>query len=137
MKKIIYKYDKNFDKNKIKKLYDDAGWVSYTDNLLSLIRGIESSLMVISAWDEEELVGLIRVIGDGQTIIYIQDILVLKSYKRKGIGTKLVNLVLEHFPNVRQKVLITDNEVESTGFYNSLDFESADKFNIVCFLKFN
>ncbi len=137
MENIIYKYDKNIDENKIQKLYEDAGWISYTNDLPTLLKGIESSLMVISAWHKEELVGLIRVVGDGQTIIYIQDILILKSYKRNGIGTKLINLVLDKYSGVRQKVLITDDGVETKEFYKACGFKSSDELDIVCFLKLN
>lgn len=57
--------------------------------------------MVISAWDKDELIGLVRVVGDGLTIIYVQDILVLKSYKRKRIGLKLLQYVLDEYKDVR------------------------------------
>jgi ribosomal protein S18 acetylase RimI-like enzyme len=74
-------------------------------------------------------------VGDGLTIIYIQDILVLKAYKRKGIGKKLMNRVLERFVSVRQKVLLTDDNEETRGFYESLGFESCDKGQLVSFVK--
>src|SRR5690625_5913427 len=59
------------------KLYNDVEWYAYTQDLVGLQQAIEQSLEVISVWKDDELVGLIRVVGDGLTIIYIQDILVL------------------------------------------------------------
>ncbi|WP_430038931.1 GNAT family N-acetyltransferase [Peribacillus simplex] len=41
----------------------------------------------MTAWDDDKLVALIRVVGDGQTIIYIQVILVLENYQDQGIGS--------------------------------------------------
>lgn len=38
-------------------------WIAYTNDLPKLIKAIELSLMVISAWDKDKLVGLIRVVG--------------------------------------------------------------------------
>ena len=46
---------------------------------IKLKNAINNSLKVLTAWDDEKLVGLIRVIGDGYTIIYIQDILILTT----------------------------------------------------------
>jgi ribosomal protein S18 acetylase RimI-like enzyme len=68
------------------------------------------------------LVGLIRVVGDKATIIYIQDILVMKTYQRKGIGTNLIKYILNKYANVRQIVLLTDNQEKNKLFYQSLGF---------------
>jgi ribosomal protein S18 acetylase RimI-like enzyme len=101
------------------------------------MKAIESSLLVVSAWDNDKLVGLVRVVGDGLTIIYIQDILILDKYKRRGIGTKLLNYVLDEYKYVRQKVLLTDDSEETRGFYESNGFSSCDKGGVVAFAKLN
>ncbi|MBU3209745.1 GNAT family N-acetyltransferase [Clostridium algidicarnis] len=135
MNNVIYKYVNEFNREDIKNLYEDAGWTSYTKDLSKLMGSIEASLMVISAWDNDKLIGLIRVVGDGITIIYIQDILVLDSYKRKGIGTKLLKDILDKYSKVRQKVLLTDDAEETRGFYESNGFVSCDKGVTVAFAK--
>ncbi|WP_069650100.1 GNAT family N-acetyltransferase [Caloranaerobacter ferrireducens] len=137
MRNINYKYIDEFDKNDLKELYEDAGWTTYTKDLSKLIKAIKLSLMTISAWDGDKLVGLIRVVGDGQTIIYIQDILVLDSYKRNGIGSKLLSLILDKYKDVRQKVLLTNDSEETRGFYQSNGFNSCDRGELVAFVKFN
>lgn len=137
MDNITYKQINKFTEDEIKNLYQDAGWTSYTKDLPKLKEALESSLMVISAWDEEKLIGLIRVIGDGLIIIYIQDILVLNSYKRKRIGSKLLKYVLENYKDVRQKVLLTDDGEETRGFYEANGFISCDKGETVAFAKFD
>ncbi len=135
MNNVIYKYVNEFNQEDIKNLYEDAGWTSYTKDLSKLIGSIEASLMVISAWDKDKLIGLIRVVGDGITIIYIQDILVLDSYKRRGIGTKLLKDILEKYSKVRQKVLLTEEGEETRGFYEANGFVSCDKGVTVAFAK--
>lgn len=81
---------------------------------------------VISAWNEGELIGLIRVVGDGLTIIYIQDLLVLNAYQNQGIAKKLIQLVLNKYKNVRQKVLLTEESPEVRYFYEKNGFLSCD-----------
>lgn len=137
MDNITYKNINVFRKGDIKQLYEDAGWTNYTNDLSKLMKAIESSLMVISAWDDEKLIGLIRVVGDGLTIIYIQDILVLESYKRKGVGSKLLKDILDIYIDARQKVLLTDDGEETRGFYESSGFMSCDKGNVVAFARFD
>lgn len=137
MENIIYKCINDFNEIDIKKLYENAGWINYTNDLPKLIKAIEASLTVISAWDNEKLVGLIRVIGDGITVIYIQDILVLDTYKRKGIGSKLLMCILEKYENVRQKILLTEDSEETRCFYEANGFISCDKGDMVAFVRFH
>ncbi|MCM3596024.1 GNAT family N-acetyltransferase [Metabacillus idriensis] len=119
----------------VKALYDDVKWSAYTSNMPMLMEGIKSSLMVITAWDHGKLVGLIRVVGDGKTIIYIQDILVLKAYHNKGIGSQLLKLMLSKYTDVRQKVLLTNDAADVRAFYEKHGFSSCDKGDLVSFSK--
>jgi len=132
---ISYKHIKDIPPSDIAALYNDANWTAYTKEMNKLMDGINGSLAVITAWQHNELLGLVRVIGDGQTIVYIQDIIVKHNAKRKGIGSSLVKMVLSEFNHVRQIVLLTDDNPESRGFYEALNFESCDKGTLVAFAK--
>ncbi|MEZ4887519.1 MAG: GNAT family N-acetyltransferase [Chitinophagales bacterium] len=135
MTPITYQQTNQIPQTALLKLYNDAGWTAYTQNPEQLENAIKNSLYVLIAKEKDELVGLIRVIGDGFTIAYIQDILVLKAYKRRGIGTLLMKQMLENFSHIRQKVLLTDDNKETRGFYESLGFQSCDKGKLVSFAK--
>ena len=104
------------------RLYASVDWTAYTDDPAALERGFRSSLLVLAAWEGEELAGLIRVVGDGATIVFIQDILVAPERQRRGIGTALLRAVLEQFKGVRQIELTTDDTPETAAFYRSLGF---------------
>lgn len=132
---IHYKENYQIDKSDLEKLYSSVGWAAYTKNLEVLEKAINHSLQVISAWDEDELVGLIRVIGDGFTIIYIQDILVHPSYQDKKVGTELMTKVLNNYPEVRQKVLLTEDAPDVRHFYEKFGFTSCDKGGAVAFYR--
>lgn len=45
------------------RLYNDAGWVAYTDDLPALRTALENSLYLLCVYEEEELVGLLRARG--------------------------------------------------------------------------
>ena len=60
----------------LRSLYDAVGWTTYTDDLDRLARGLRASLRVVTARVDGALAGLARVVGDGETIVYLQDVLV-------------------------------------------------------------
>lgn len=126
--KIKYKRYKNIDKQQLINLYNDVKWSSYTNDMTKLMRAFKNSSIVVSAWDENKLVGIIRCITDNETILLIQDIIVLDSYKRKGFGTNLINLVIDKTV-VRQTLLQTDllDEIFN-AFYQKLGFTKSEDF---------
>ncbi|RKQ30796.1 GNAT family N-acetyltransferase [Oceanobacillus halophilus] len=132
---IELKEDILLENEEIKRLYDDAQWTAYTNDMQKLIRAIQQSLKVVTAWHNNTLVGLIRAVGDGETILYIQDILVLKEYQRYGIGSQLMRQMLSSYENVRQKVLLTEEAKKVRAFYEKHGFNSCDKGTLVSFAK--
>ncbi|GAA4519666.1 GNAT family N-acetyltransferase [Brachybacterium paraconglomeratum] len=103
-------------------LYDAVGWSAYTHDPDALIAGLRGSLRVVVARAEGRLVGLARVVGDGATICYLQDVLVHPDARRQGLGGDLVREAFAPFTAVRQHVLITDEEAGQKAFYESLGF---------------
>ncbi|HAT4162258.1 GNAT family N-acetyltransferase [Clostridium perfringens] len=136
MENLVFKEDIILNVEDILYLYNDVGWSSYTKDIDSLIKSIKNSLKVISVWDKDLLVGLIRVVGDGHSIIYIQDILILQKYQNRGIGKSLIEIILDKYKNVRQKVLLTDKEEKNILFYKKVGFSMAEEFGCVSFVKF-
>jgi len=124
---INFQQSRDIPRQQLLNLYLDAGWTAYTVEPEKLFEGVRNSLYVASAWHDEKLVGILRAVGDSSTILYIQDIIVQKEYKRHKIGTQLVHMALEKYKDVRQKVLITEDRKETRKFYESLGFESCDK----------
>jgi len=133
---ITYQVNSKIPFDKILNLYNDAGWLAYTQKPEILKKAFENSLLVISAWEGEQLLGLIRLVGDGFTIIYIQDILVLEAQQRKGIGKQLIVKALTTYPNVRQTVLMTDDTIKTRAFYQSCGFNSCDDGRSIAFAQF-
>ncbi|KFZ27242.1 MAG: Acetyltransferase (GNAT) family protein [Candidatus Izimaplasma bacterium HR2] len=123
-----------YNEEEILNLYENMGWSSYTKDKESLFKGIKNSIYVKCAYDAGTLVGLVRAVGDGNTIIYIQDILVLESYQREGIGSNLIKFVLEEYKDVRQICLTTDITEKQRLFYESIGFKNYESVNIKGFM---
>ncbi len=83
-------------------------------------RGFAGSLLTLAARENGTLVGLLRAVGDGCTVVLVQDLLVRPDHQRRGIGTALMQAALERFRSVRQVQLLTDDTEKTKGFYRSL-----------------
>ncbi len=101
-----------------------------------LQKAYDNSLLIITAWCNEKLLGVIRIVGDGFSIIYVQDIVVLRAYQHLGIGTKLMTEAMNKYKDVYQKVLLTDNEPKTKAFYEKMGFMNCDKYGCVSFVKY-
>lgn len=123
-----------YNEDAIINLYLDNEWYAYTNTKELLFNGIKNSLDVIGAYEDQLLVGLIRTVGDANTIIYIQDILVLKKYQRQGIGKRLMMQIIEKYTHVRQIILTTDDTDKTKKFYESLGLISYQKIDAVGFM---
>ena len=110
-------------------LYASVSWSNYTNHPRRLEQAFHQSLFVMAAYDDEELVGLIRVVGDGLTIVFIQDLLVYPHYQRQGIGRCLLQQTLERFKDVYQIQLATEQSVKNLAFYRELGFRRHEAFD--------
>ena len=126
---------RNYNKEEILGLYAAAGWIAYTENPAALRQGFERSLLVLAAYEESRLLGIIRVVGDGATVVFIQDILVYPEHRRKGVGTALLQAVLDRYQNVRQIELVTDNTEDTVAFYRSMGFKDLSELGCRGFMK--
>jgi len=132
---ISYKEGTQIKTKDLEHLYSSVGWSAYTRDMDTLEKAVRNSLSVITAWEDNQLVGLIRVVGDGCTILYIQDILVKPDFQNRNIGTNLMNKIIDKYKDVRQKVLLTEEAPDVRHFYEKFDFVSCDKGSAVAFFR--
>ena len=116
-------------------LYASVGWTAYTDDPAALRNGLANSLLTLAAYEEAALAGLIRVVGDGHTIVFVQDILVHPQFQRRGIGSALLQAVLNRYAGVRQIELLTDDTPETAAFYRSMGFRELTELGCRGFMK--
>ncbi|MBE5874024.1 MAG: GNAT family N-acetyltransferase [Lachnospiraceae bacterium] len=126
----------DYNEQEILPLYESVGWINYTKNPVMLREAYKHSLKIYAAYLNEQLVGLIRVVGDGFSVVFVQDILVYPEYQRQGIGTALLKKVLEEFSGVYQLHLLTDNTEKTVAFYKSFGFVMDTDMNCRAFSKY-
>ena len=136
MEYTIIEY-KEYSSEEILPLYAAVGWTNYTDCPEMLRQAYGRSLCTLAAYDSEELVGVIRAVGDGYSVVFIQDLLVYPDYQRCGIGTSLLSALKKRFPNVYQMELLTDNTARSRSFYETNGFAEASCLGCLAYVRMN
>ena len=134
MKNIQIREYKNFNFAEITDLYKSVGWTNYTNKPEMIKSAFENSLKILGAFDDKKLIGFVRAVGDGCSILYIQDIIVQPVYQRNGIGSELLRKMLELYSDVYQKILCTDDTEKTNNFYKSLGFIQISDINCKCFM---
>jgi len=104
-----------------------VSWSAYARDIGTLRRAVAGSSTLVIARAGAVLIGLARVVSDGVTICYLQDVLVNPSHQGHGVERALVQAALEPYSSVRQKVLLTDDEFAQRRFYDSFGYcDAAD-----------
>ena len=110
-------------------LYQAVGWTNYTNQPQMLEQALSHSLAIYLALDGDAVVGLIRLVGDGFSLVFVQDLIVLPSYQRQGIGSSLMKETLEDFKEAYQVQLATEQTEKNVGFYRSMGFETLSTYD--------
>ena len=131
---IIFKENPCLAEKSVHALYDSVGWSAYTKDMEKLLRGIQNS-STITAYKEQDLIGLIRYITDEETILFVQDLLVRPDFQQQGIGGELLDRVLNKHPGVNQNLLLTDRTESTISFYKSQGFKIAEDLEAAAFVK--
>ena len=112
-------------------LYQAVGWTNYTNQPQMLEQALSHSLVIYLALDGDAVVGLIRLVGDGFSSVFVQDLIVLPTYQRQGIGRSLMKEALEDYKDAYQVQLVTEQTEKNVGFYRSLGFEALSTYDCI------
>lgn len=126
---------RRYNEPEILRLYESVGWTAYTSHPEALRKGFENSMLTLGAYEGDKLMGILRAVGDGYTVVFVQDILVFPEHQRKGVGSALLQAVLDRYSHVRQIELATDNTEKTVAFYKSMGFREMSEIGCCAFMK--
>ena len=112
-------------------LYQAVSWTNYTNQPQMLEQSLTHSLAIYVARDGEKIVGLVRLVGDGFSSVFVQDLIVLPSYQRQGIGSALTKEALGDYKDAYQVQLATEQTEKTVEFYRSLGFETLSTYDCI------
>lgn len=95
MTEIQYKINAPIETAQIIELYGNCGLPRPIHDEARITEMFANSTLVISAWFNEELIGISRSITDFVWCCYLADLAVRKDFQKAGVGRKLVELTRE------------------------------------------
>jgi len=98
---ISYRTGKDVDLDEMIELYVDStlGARRPVDDRQRMARMLEEADLVITAWEEDLMVGISRCVTDWVYCTYLSDLAVRADYQGQGIGKDLVRLTREATPD--------------------------------------
>jgi len=121
-RRITYKSTKRISCHSIKTLFRKAQLWDWL-RLSEIEWMLKKALFVASAWDDEKLVGLGTLTGDGRIDLLLDTLIVDENYRRQGIGTAIANMLIakaDTFSPHHFQIQVFDKKVER--FYKRLGF---------------
>ena len=105
-------------------LYDSVGWGAYDKSISQ--RALDNTFYSVSIYEDENIIGYGRLIGDTICFMYIHDVIVKPEYQNKRIGSLIMNKLLEKTeelkmvnPDIRVYLGASKNK---EGFYEKFGF---------------
>ncbi len=119
---ITYITRKDLPSEQLHKLFMSVGWSDGTE-LSFILKNFNmpfiNSTVVISAWENDCLIGCVRVLSDKIVRSVIYDLAVTPQFHNQGIGKELVRRCIEHFPDSEwlvETTLVKSDYYEKVGF---------------------
>jgi len=113
---------RNISKEQIIKLYKANAWTA-ANKPDKLYNALINSHSLISAWIDEELVGIGNAISDGYLVVYYPHLLVHPVYQGNGIGQKIMAKIQKKYKDFHMQMLVADGK--AIDFYKNMGFERA------------
>lgn len=82
-------------------LFDIVGWGSYPKEISK--KALSNNIYSVSIYDNDNIIGYGRLIGDGIIFLYIHDIMVKPEYQGKGIGKTIMKKLLSKVEELRKE----------------------------------
>lgn len=126
---ITYTTEKIPSPEQVIELYDNAGLPRPTNDKDRIQKMFANSNLIITAWDNNLLVGVSRSITDWVWSCYLADLAVRSNYKNEGIGKELIRLTKEKVGE--QSMVLLLSVPTAMEYYPKVGFEKQESSFII------
>ncbi len=110
--------------NRFIELIESTGWQGMTDlGPLKLEEALRNSWYVMTAYEQDLLVGMGRIISDGVLQAVICDLIVLSDHQGKGVGSAILRQLLSKCREHGIVMVQLFAAAGKSGFYEKFGFE--------------
>ena len=124
------KFVNSWSEGEIVDLYKAGGWwtESYAaSGVDQLIKGSYAFAVVVDK-KTGKTIGMGRIISDGASDAYIQDLIIIPEYRNKGIGKQLVQFLLKCCKDNGILWIGLIAEPDQDGFYSTIGFKQMKNY---------
>lgn len=124
MKNIDYEAVKSAPVEEIVALYKSAGWWQESPEAREIIPAMiqGSYCFMVARSLDGKIIGMARVLSDGHSDAYIQDVVVLNSHRGQGVGRELVRRLTKLCESRKIGWIGLVAEPGTQGLYEELGF---------------
>jgi spermidine synthase len=115
---------------RIAELYRCANWISPDGDTGFLKPALQGSTLVAGAFVNGNIVGIARVLSDGVSDAYIQDVVVDPDFRKQGIGAGLINILVERLQKIGIDWIGLVGEPGTEKFYSELNWVAKPGYTL-------
>lgn len=126
MASIKYRFGNDLNLDQVIELYraSTLGERRTIDDREIMANMLRHANLVVTAWEEELLVGIGRTLTDFSYVGYLADLAVRASHQRQGIGVELIRQTRERLGPGSTLVLLS--APRAVGYYPKIGFSKHD-----------
>ena len=121
---VTFSEQRDITLEQILPLYQANGWSS-AQKPQALHQALLNSHGLVSAWDDNTLIGIGNAISDGFLVVYYPHLLVHPTHQGQGIGKRIMEILKQRYQAMHMHMLVADND--AIAFYEKCGFTRAGK----------
>jgi ribosomal protein S18 acetylase RimI-like enzyme len=116
---LRYEYSPYLRADQVARLRELVNWDSRVEKFK---KKLGNTYLCVACFANDELIGYVDVVSDGIDDAYIRDLVVHPDYQRRGIGSKLLEMVINRVKSDGIKMINVVFEPRLTAFYKKASF---------------
>lgn len=126
---VVYKMNEPVSVEDVIRVFKSSGITRPVEQKERIQKMIENANLVVSAWDQEKLVGVARALTDFSYCCYLSDLAVDHDYQKSGIGKKLIDMVKEAISEEASFILLA--APSAMEYYPKVGFDKIENGYII------
>lgn len=126
---IVYKINEPVKADDAIRVYESSELARPIDQKERIQKMLDNANLVVTAWDNEKLVGIGRAITDFCYCCYLSDLAVDKHYQKQGIGKNIIAKIQEVIGEETSFLLLA--APKAMEYYPKLGFEKVENGYII------
>lgn len=110
-------------------IYREAGWWRDEYNPSFINDAVAGSFKFAAAFHGDRLIGIGRLISDGVSDAYIQDVAVLRGFRGRGVGSEIIRRLVAEARASGIDWIALIGEPGTEGFYQRLGFKAMSGYH--------